>query len=133
MCPDIRSITIFFWLFLLRVLLRRQWLIVSVASLLIAVPQNAQAFAYRPFFAVPAIILLTACAVFLCNRFGLVATIAAILAFIFLGGFPLTPNFSAWYFSIGLIGPLMVLALGVYGFYTSLGGQPLFTGKLLEE
>jgi serine/threonine protein kinase len=129
----VASVLLFFWLFLLRVLLRRPWLAVSLASLLLAVPQNMQAFAYRPFFAVPAIILLTACAVFLCNRFGLVSTTAAMFAYVFLGGFPLTPNFSAWYFGIGLIGPLMVLALGVYGFYTSLGGQPLFTGKLLEE
>lgn len=38
-----------------------------------------------------------------------------------LQGFPLTPKFSAWYFGIGLIGPLAVLAMAVYGFYTSLG------------
>jgi serine/threonine-protein kinase len=47
--------------------------------------------------------------------------------------YPLTFNFSAWYASGGLFAMAVLLALAIYAFYTSLGGQKVFTGKLLEE
>lgn len=122
----------FFMLFLLRVLLRRQWLAVS-AAILLFVLLSFPAFSYRPFIAVPAVTLLIACSVIFATRFGLVATIASVFAGGVLASFPLTPNVSAWYFGIGLIGPLTVLALAIYGFHTSLGGQKVFAGKLLDE
>ena len=39
---------------------------------------------------------------------------------------PLTTDFSAWYAYQGLIGALVVFGLACYGFYTSLGGRPVF-------
>ncbi len=39
---------------------------------------------------------------------------------------PLTANVSAWYFGWGLFGAAVVLALGMYGFVTAVGGQRLF-------
>jgi hypothetical protein len=66
-------------------------------------------------------------------RYGLVAVIAAEITNYCLRAFPLTPNFSAWYAGTGMIGPLVVLALAVFAFYTSLGGQKIFEGKLLED
>jgi hypothetical protein len=48
--------------------------------------------------------------------------------------FPTTTNFSAWY---GAQSTLFVLIIGIglilYGFYTSLAGQQIFRGKLLNE
>jgi serine/threonine-protein kinase len=126
-------VVIFFLLFLLRVLLRRQWLAVSAAIVLFTVANGAPAFGYRPIIAVPAFFLLSVCTVVFATRFGLVALFASMLALNVLSGFPLTLNLSAWYFGIGLIGPLTVLALAVYGFHTSLGGQKVFAGNLLDE
>ena len=51
----------------------------------------------------------------------------------FPGDFPLTTQWSAWYAGISLTGILLMAALAFYGFYTSLGGQPVFGGAVLEE
>jgi hypothetical protein len=47
--------------------------------------------------------------------------------------FPITTELTAWYatdFTIALA--ILVLAVA-YGFYNSLAGQPLFSGRLLED
>ncbi len=46
---------------------------------------------------------------------------------------PVTLDYAVWYAGSSLFAMLMMLALGVYGFHTSLGGQKVFAGKLLEE
>ena len=47
--------------------------------------------------------------------------------------FPITPHLAAWYSGIGLVGLGLMLAMAGYGFYTSLGGQPLFGRALLVD
>ena len=47
--------------------------------------------------------------------------------------FPLTTQGSAWYAGISLAGILLMAAMAFYGFYTSLGGRPVFGGAVLEE
>ena len=66
-------------------------------------------------------------------RFGLLAITACLFALNLLVHFPLTLKFSAWYLGIGLIAPLAILALAVWAFYSSLGGQKVFQGSLLED
>jgi hypothetical protein len=50
-----------------------------------------------------------------------------------MSNFPVTLNFSMWYAGIGLAPLVAVLALAVFAFYTSLGGQKVFQGSLLED
>ena len=47
--------------------------------------------------------------------------------------YPLTTRGSAWYSGISLAAILLMAALVFYGFYTSLGGRPVFGGAVLEE
>ena len=47
--------------------------------------------------------------------------------------FLITTNLSAWYASSGLFVVGLVLALAIYAFHTALGGQKVFSEKLLEE
>jgi hypothetical protein len=47
--------------------------------------------------------------------------------------FPLTTQMSSWYAGISLAGILFMAAMALYGFYTSLGGRPVFGGAVLEE
>ena len=66
------------------------------------------------------------------TRVGIVAT--AVCYFVYLTiGFspPLDP--SRWYAGRALIALLIPLALVVFGFYVSLGGQPIFGSALKEE
>jgi hypothetical protein len=66
-------------------------------------------------------------------RFGLVSLITCLMFFHLWVFFPVTFRFSAWYAPIFLFDLAILMALALYGFYTSLGGQPLLRGKLLED
>lgn len=55
------------------------------------------------------------------NRF---APVDLVIALIF---------WSAWYASISLAGILLMAVIAFYGFYTSLGGRPVFGGAAFEE
>ncbi|MEK6286879.1 MAG: hypothetical protein AABO57_14160 [Acidobacteriota bacterium] len=66
-------------------------------------------------------------------RFGQLALAASALIFFWLNSLPLTTNFWAWYAGTSLFVVFLVTALAALAFYTSLGGQKVFKGKLLEE
>ena len=61
-------------------------------------------------------------------RFGLLSNVTAtvVLTFLYL---PVTTDSSAFYFGNGLVVMGLVLALALYGSFTSLGGRPLFRDR----
>ena len=127
------SLAFLFVLFLLRALLRKEWAAAIACVLLFTVfyaPANRSHFA--PVVLVTGLISL-ALTVFLLIRFGLLAVVAAGVFNDLLGSFPLTTQGSAWYAGISLAGILLMAAMAFYGFYTSLGGRPVFGGAVLEE
>ena len=67
------------------------------------------------------------------TRYGMVTWASILFVNYALSVFPVTLNFSAWYAGTGLVPLIAVLALAGFAFYTSLGGQKMFSGKLLEE
>ena len=82
---------------------------------------------------IPFTALLAAIVVFTLIRFGLLAVIST-LFFSYLAIFyPITTELTAWYATDFTIALAIALVLAAYGFYTSLGGQKILTGKLLEE
>jgi len=117
-----------FILFLLRLLARRDWLAVV---LFVLVPV---AISYDRNWQVSARVLLeNGLLAVAMTRYGLVAVVASIFVTRALLNFPVTLNFSVWYAGIGLAPLVAVLALAVFAFYTSLGGQKMFQGSLLED
>jgi hypothetical protein len=66
-------------------------------------------------------------------RFGLLFGAIYLFASQIIGVNYLTLNVSAWHGGSAIFAYVVLLALGGYGFYTSLGGQKVFAGKLLEE
>jgi hypothetical protein len=66
-------------------------------------------------------------------RFGLLALVVNFVVFNIVQNFPLTTQGSAWYAGISLAGILLIAAMAIYGFYTSLGGRPVFGGAVLED
>jgi serine/threonine-protein kinase len=66
-------------------------------------------------------------------RYGLLATIAAVFVVYLWVFYPMTTDLTAWYATNFLIDAGICLALAVFGFYTSLAGQPLFGRPLFEE
>jgi serine/threonine-protein kinase len=118
-----------FVLTLLRALLRRDWLAGAVPVLLCGLLAFLVA---SPLSAVLAMIVFSSI-VFVFIRFGLLAFAGTILIFFWLNDLPFTTNFSAWYAGTSLFEMFMVMALAALAFYTSLGGQKVFKGNLLED
>ena len=82
---------------------------------------------------VPFNALAAAMVVFTLIRFGLLAVIS-LLFFSYLAIFyPITTELTAWYATDFTIALAIALVMAAYGFYISLGGQKLLSGKLLEE
>jgi serine/threonine protein kinase len=78
-------------------------------------------------------VLIATLLVFTTARFGLLAAMAWQFFFIVSFTWPLTTNFSSWYSSAATLGIAALVGLAVYGFYTSLAGQPIFRDRLLKE
>jgi hypothetical protein len=70
---------------------------------------------------------------FLLIRFGLLALVANFVLWYLLSNFPLTTQGSAWYTGISLLGFLVMAAIALFGFYTSLGGRPVFGSAVIDE
>jgi serine/threonine-protein kinase len=125
------ALGVFFLIFLLRVILRRQWLAAGVFVLIVAI-SVALGNDYPLTYALATLLLYGLIHAVLL-RLGLVSVfvIGCVLDLLIL--LPVTLNFSAWYAGSSLSVMLAVLALAIWAFHTSLGGQKVFAGKLLEE
>ncbi|MEQ1354305.1 MAG: hypothetical protein ABLT11_09825 [Candidatus Acidiferrum sp.] len=125
----LHSFVFLFVLFLLRALLRKQWA-AAIASILLLTVIGVNEFAPVAFMTG---LITTGLAVVLLIRFGLLVVVASDVFTNFLGNFPLTTQGSVWYASLSLAGILLMASMAFYGFYTSLGGRPIFGGAVLEE
>ena len=123
------ALAIFFFLFLLRLLLKRDWL-AAIVLVLIGAGTNQGGEYPIVTFALLGIIWLSILLVL--RRFGMLALVVGLVVQNVLTVFPTTSHFSRWYASAGLTGIVVILGLAIYGFYTSLGGKPLFTAAALD-
>jgi hypothetical protein len=113
-------------------LLRRRRLGVAVAWLVVCAPVVVAVSDKTPFTLLVALVLPTMLVVVL-TRFGLLALIWTLFFDHLWVFFPVTTEFSAWYAAGFIVELVMLSALALYGFRTSLAGQPLFRGKFLED
>jgi hypothetical protein len=122
---------LFFFLLLLglRALLRNRWLAAAVFVAIFAVPRGLASSYAR--VELPALILVYAIAVLIVIRFGLIPLVLAIFTIDMLANVPFSADFSAWYMTTSILALLSVVAIAVWGFYHSVGGQPLW--KFEEE
>jgi hypothetical protein len=116
-----------FVLFVLRVLLRKQWAAAIAWVLLFTILASGDPGGWA------SALIFSMLAVFVMIRFGLLALVVNYVVFNILQHFPLTTQGSAWYAGIGLTGILLIAAMAFYGFYVSFGGRPVFGGAILEE
>jgi hypothetical protein len=123
------TLVFFFVLFGLKVLLRKAWIAAIVFVVIFAVPR-ALTSTYMA-VEMPALIVVYAVAVLIVLRFGLVPLACAIFTINLMANVPFTADFSAWYMSTSILALLSVVALAGWGFYHSLGGEPLW--RLEEE
>ena len=129
-------VALFYWFLLLLIYIlfrRREWLSLLVAWLL---PTVILAAATRTGNHVVGALLagLTfALTLTVITRFGLLAMIASQFFGQLFIAYPMTLDFSAWYAGSTIFGLGAGLAVVLYSFYISLGGQPVLKGGLLRE
>jgi serine/threonine-protein kinase len=126
----LQGFTILFILLLFFVVLRRErlaafalWLIAAVALSLTHETPAAMPFA---FFSAGLVVLVL-------YRYGLLALIAADFMVHIVIFFPITSDLTAWYAGDFVLALIASLGLVMFGFYTSLAGQPLFRGAFPDE
>jgi len=127
------SSTVLFFVFLLMILLRRTWITVVVVFVIFTAGGAAiGTVALSPISLIIGALLYSSLVIVLL-RYGIVAFAASSLFSNLLMGFPITTQLSAWYSGIGLTGLALLLALTLYAFHTSLGGQAIFGRATLED
>lgn len=124
------TLVFFFLIFLLRVILRKQWLASTGFTLIYATLELFTSD--HPRVEVPVAIVIYAVAAVVVVRFGLVALAVGIFTADLLANIGMTTDFSAWYAGNTLFPLLFVAALAVWGFYTALAGRPLLREELFE-
>jgi hypothetical protein len=114
--------------FLLRAVLRKEWLAASVFVLFFAVPSFLNDGVISGAFG----LVVAAAYIFVFLHFGLLAWVFANY-FGHCLQFPLTTDSSAWYAGTSLFVLLILAALAVYGFRIALAGRPMFSGAGLDD
>ena len=119
-----------FFLLLLYIILRKQWLAVIALFFTVLVIEIAAFASAAPNFFWIASLLISLVLVTVVTRLGLLATMAAQLFFFLTAFYPMTTDFSVWYAPAGGFALVVVVGLSIYGFYTSLGAQPAFGDRI---
>jgi Protein kinase domain len=127
------GLLIFFVIFGLRTILRRDWIAAIVGALIFAALEGEVANAANPplaysIFAMLFLILMTAL-----MRLGLVVAISAVFFFNVLNGVTLGTDFTAWYTPTGVATAAVVVAITLAAFQRSLGNTDLFSGEEPER
>jgi serine/threonine-protein kinase len=128
----ILALQLFFLMFLCRVCLRRPWLAtlayVGLVTPLLAIgPTAAASFSRGDWIVLIVIALAVVVTVLMMVRFGLLALAVAGAVGKFIEYGLLTNDFGAWYGESSLVVVVVVSALAVWAFRTSLGGRPLLS------
>jgi serine/threonine protein kinase len=118
------TLQFFFLLLGFKFLLRKDWLAALAFVAVFAVPKGFTSSYVS--VELPMWILIYAIAVLIVYRFGLIPLACAIFTINMLSNVPFTADFSAWYMSTFALTLLSVVALAGWGFYQSLGGEPLW-------
>jgi hypothetical protein len=124
----IGTLQFFFLLFGLKIVLRKDWLAAIAFVAIFAIPSALSSDYFK--VELPAQILIYAVAVLIVYRFGLVPLAVAIFTVNMLGNVPAISNISTWYAPACILALLSVAGLAGWGFYHSLGGEPLWRIEL---
>jgi hypothetical protein len=87
----------------------------------------------EPALDAPLGLIISAATLFVLLRFGMLALVFMQFFINFFNFYPVTSDFSAWYAGSAAFAALLGAALILYGFKSSLAGQPLFKGSLVGD
>ena len=124
------TLMFFFLIFLLRVILRKQWLAAVGFTLIYSTLKLLSTD--HPWIDLPLVLIVYSVAAIVVVRFGLVALFSGIFTADLLGNIGATTDLSAWYAGTTLFPFLVVTALAAWAFHTALAGRPLLKNELFE-
>src|SRR5215472_11821345 len=124
------SLGIFFLLFLVRLLVRKDWIAAIVIVFLGSIMYPGGDYFWWTFLA-SAVIWLSIYLVL--RRFGLLALVVGLVVQNILITFPMTTHLSRWYASGAIAGMLTIIAIALFALHSALAGQPLFNAKVLDD
>ena len=122
------TLEFFFLLLGLKIVLRKDWLAAIVFVAIFVGIKSLQSTHLA--IDVPVITVIYGVAALLIFRFGLVPLAVAAFTVDMLGNVPFTLDSSQWYMPSTTLTLVSVLAIAGWGFYHSLGGQPLWKADL---
>ena len=105
-------------------MLRKEWIAAIVFIAIFAGPPGLSS-SYK-MVEIPAMILVYSIALLIVIRFGLVPLAVAIFTINMMSGVPFSADISTWYMTTSIPALLSLLVIASWGFYHSLGGQPLW-------
>lgn len=124
------SLGIFFVLFLMRLLVRKDWIAAIVIVFLGAITNIGGDYFWSTFL-LSAVIWLSIYLVL--RRFGLLALVVGLVVQNILVTFPMTTHLNRWYASGAIAGGTIIIAIAFFALHTALAGQPLLTAKVLDD
>jgi len=122
------TLEFFFLLMGLKVLLKRDWLAILAFVAIFTVLKTLGA-QYLIVTALTSIVVYSIAALIV-YRFGLVPLACAIFTIDMIASVPFTADFSAWYVGTTMFALLSIVALALWGFYHSLGGEALWKPEI---
>ena len=125
-----QSFILLFILLLLFILVRRERV---AAFLLFVIMAIALSLTHESAPGIPFAILSALLLMWVLFRYGLLALISSLFVLHLMIFFPITSDFAAWYAADYVLALIICVALVVFGFYTSLAGEPLFRGALPDD
>lgn len=130
----VQAFMVSFLVLFFTLLFRRRWLGAAASWLLLfAFGFSNDVSAGHPGSGMTFALVFPTMIVLIITRFGVLAMIATFVAYHLVVFYPITTDLSAWYAGDFILCVGLLLALAVYGFYTSLAGQPVFQTRFLEE
>lgn len=124
------SLAVFFILFLLRLVVKKDW-IAAIGIVFLGAVTNTGGDYFWSTFLFSAVIWLSIYLVL--RRFGLLALVVGLVVQNTLVTFPMTTHLSRWYASGAIAGMVTIVAVALFAMYPALGGQPLFSTKALDD
>ncbi|HXD33481.1 MAG TPA: hypothetical protein VN643_20330 [Pyrinomonadaceae bacterium] len=128
-----QAFIIVFMLLFFSLLFRRDWLGISIGSVIMLLVLVVPSLALEHWFGSVCIAIVVLVFVGCGLRLGPLGLISALMVFHLWVFYPVTTDLTAWYASSFITTALLLIAMATYGFYVSLAGQPLWGGKLLQD
>ena len=125
------SLGYLFLIFLLYAITRRRWLAGLVTVLVLTIP--AAVTSDGPVITAVMVALYWVLVVVAYFRIGLLAVAIGNLVLYLFNQMPMGTDLTAWHSSYMLAALALVIAAAAWAFHTSLAGQKLFTGNMLDE